>query len=225
MSLQAILEAVAAAGEAEVNQIQERAAVNAREILANAMFEGDQAREDARVAASAPASRERARILHDARLQALQITGNVREALIDETLAKLRQELKDLRTKADYPQLLKYWVAETLSDLSDKAPEDTGDAFTGAGSDQWVLIEADPRDRDWIETIHKQTGQDLEVRYCLNCWGGIIARTADDQIVAVNTIESRLERALPSLRRSLADFFENQTAVLAEESLSERDRV
>ncbi len=223
MGLQAILEAVAAAGEAEVDQIRERAAVKAREILANAMFEGDQAREDACTAASAPANRERARILHDARLEALQVTGNVREALIEETLAKVRQELKGMRTKPDYPHLLQYWMRETLSDLTGKTPQDT--AFSGAASEHSVLIESDPRDRDRIETILEQAGWDLEVRYCLNCWGGIIARTADDQIVAINTIESRLERALPSLRRSLADFFENQLAVWADEALSERDRV
>jgi vacuolar-type H+-ATPase subunit E/Vma4 len=225
MSLQVILEAIAAAGEAEANQIQGSAAVKAREILANAMYEGDQAREDARAAASAPAIRERARILHDARLEALQITGKVREELIDEALSRTRQELERLRTRADYPLLLQYWVEETLSDLTGNETGNLKNLLTGTDPDRQVLIEADPRDRALIENMLAGAGWDLEVRYRLDCWGGIIARTTDDQIVAINTLESRLERALPTLRRSLADFFENQTAALANEVIGEEDRV
>ena len=225
MGLQAILEAIATAGEIEANKIQEHAAIQAREILANAMYEGDQARQEACAATSAPANRERAKILHDARLEALQIIGNIREELTEIALKKIRQELKDVRARADYPHLLQQWIAEVLSDLTVIDPIAVESVLNGKESNCQVLIEADPRDRILIESIIEGFKLDPEIRYTLDCWGGIIARTTDDRIIAINTVESRLERALLSLRRSLADFFENQAAVLADEAMSERDYV
>jgi len=44
----------------------------------------------------------------------------------------------------------------------------------------------------------------------LDCWGGLVAKSEDGRIVVINTLEERLERATPFLRRYLAAFFENE---------------
>jgi vacuolar-type H+-ATPase subunit E/Vma4 len=51
------------------------------------------------------------------------------------------------------------------------------------------------------------------VSYELECNGGLIAGSIDGQIVVINTVETRLERAIPSLRRNLAALFEEEQPV------------
>ncbi len=71
-------------------------------------------------------------------------------------------------------------------------------------------LEADPRDQEQLESILSGIGLNLEVSYCLNCWGGIVAKSQDGQVVVINTLEARLERAAPYLRRYLAALFESE---------------
>jgi vacuolar-type H+-ATPase subunit E/Vma4 len=51
-------------------------------------------------------------------------------------------------------------------------------------------------------------GLELLVSYELNCQGGLVARSADSRVVAINTLDSRLERAIPYLRRVVTTLFE-----------------
>jgi vacuolar-type H+-ATPase subunit E/Vma4 len=50
----------------------------------------------------------------------------------------------------------------------------------------------------------------------LNTWGGLIAASADGRVVVINTLEARLEQALPFLRRHLAAYFEEEKAAVVE---------
>ncbi len=202
MSLQAILDAVLAAGEGEVRQIEERAAIRAREIIANNMQAAEQAREDACSAASLPASRECAGLLHDARLKALQTIGAVRESLVDDAIEQIRQQLQNTRQYANYPTILRQLLQEALSELGEDQTV----------SHEKIQVEADPRDREAVESILAETGWKLTPLYQLDCWGGILARSADQRIVVINTLETRLEHAMPYLRRYLAAALEDEHA-------------
>jgi vacuolar-type H+-ATPase subunit E/Vma4 len=44
----------------------------------------------------------------------------------------------------------------------------------------------------------------------MDCWGGVVAKSEDGCIVIINTLEARLERATPYLRRYLAALFESE---------------
>jgi len=76
------------------------------------------------------------------------------------------------------------------------------------GKDMHARIQADPQDRDLIEATIAKTGLDLKVDYVLDSWGGVIVQSHDQRVVVVNTLEARLERALPYLRRYLSAHFE-----------------
>ena len=97
---------------------------------------------------------------------------------------------------------LRQLLQEALAELG---PSAAGASATYAG----YLVEADPRDRQTLEAILAETGWGLHLSYPLHCWGGVIARTADHRIVAINTLENRLEHAMPSLRRHLAACLES----------------
>jgi vacuolar-type H+-ATPase subunit E/Vma4 len=89
--------------------------------------------------------------------------------------------------------LLSRLIQEALDDLSRSLEEREG-----------IVLEADPRDRIIVQRLLAELPPDLRMSYPLTCWGGVIARSADGRIVVTNTLETRLERAMPHLRRYLA---------------------
>jgi vacuolar-type H+-ATPase subunit E/Vma4 len=202
MSLYAILESIRASGDSQVRKIEAQAYIQCNEILANARLEAEQVKIDAHKKAVAPAFKERARMIQRARLEALQILGDVREEFVKAALSQIHTQLANTRTGNSYPQILHRLVEEALAELDGSltAPRN-------------VQLEADPRDREVLESVLHDLGLELSVRYELNCWGGLNARSQDGRIVAINTLEARLERATPYLRRYLSALFENQGAL------------
>ena len=193
MSLEAILNEIRAAGKAQVQEIEEDARKQAATILAEAQLEFHRIEGEACAAASAPAAAERARLLHAAHLEALQIVGQVRETLVDAALAQAREDLASFHTDACYPQVLRALTEEALAGLAQ------------AGK---VQISANLRDKMLLENILGELKQDLPITYDLDGWGGLIVSSEDGQVVAINTLEARLERAMPFLRNHLAAWFE-----------------
>lgn len=200
MSLDAILEAINASGQAQITEIAAQAERQVANILANARQEAQPLSDAAYHAALEPAAKERARIIHQARLEALHLTGETREALTDAALERTRGRLASLRSDASYAQVLKQLTQQALAELP--RPE-TGHSLT------YPRLEADPRDEVLLESILDEIGLDLPVRYTLHCWGGVVAKSEDERVVVINTLEARLERATPYLRRYLAASFED----------------
>ena len=201
MSLEAILAEIEASGEAELARIRAETEACARQILAEAERVASARREEARRAALLPVYSERARQLHHARLEALRAVGDVRDRVVETALAETRRRLAALRADPDYPLILRRLTEEAIRVLGDEA------VVTG-GSPSW--LEADPRDETLLRRILHDLGLDLLVRPSLDGWGGLVARSGDGKIVAINTLEARLERATSFLRRDLAAFFEKE---------------
>jgi V/A-type H+-transporting ATPase subunit E len=198
MSLQPILEKIRATGESQIQAIEQEAQLKSNEILAHARMEAEQIQEDASTDASAPAVAERARIVHRARLEALHIVGAVRENLVDTAINRMREQLASSRSDSAYPMVLRALVEESLKQLT---------ASEGQGNFQLL---ADRRDRILLEKILNDLALDMPVRYELNSWGGVTARSEDGRVVVINTLESRLNEAAPFLRRHLAAAFEEK---------------
>lgn len=197
MSLEAILAAIAAAGAESAAQVRAEGETHAREILAAAEPLAAARHAAARAEALQPAGGERARLLHRARLEALGLVAAARDGHVAAALAALEQRLASLRTARDYPLVLRRLTEEALAAL-DVAP----------GDREPPQLMVDPRDRDLLERSLHDLGLPLAVEPALETWGGLVAHSADGRIVVNNTLEARLERALPFLRRDLAAFFE-----------------
>lgn len=199
MSLEAILAAIEASGEAEITQMRTQAESRAQQVLAEAERKAATIREDARQAALVPIAGERAQRLHRAKLEALQTTGEVRDGFVNATLSEARQHLANFRTDSRYPIVLRRLIEEALSALGTEE----------AGGDRPVL-EVDLRDERPLGRILDSLGLDLSILPSLGCWGGVVARSGDGRIVVTDTLEARLERAGPLLRRELAALFEKE---------------
>jgi V/A-type H+-transporting ATPase subunit E len=196
MSLEEILQTIQNRGEAQVRQIEDSARFQVEETLAQARKEALAIKEQVRAASVAPVARERSRIIHKARLQSLQLTGDVREALVDAALCRTRECLANLRSGPRYPEILRRMIEEALNEVA-----------SSVESPQNAHLEADPRDQTYIHTILTNLKLDLPVSYSLQCWGGVIAKSEDGRVVVINTLESRLARATPVLCRYLAGLF------------------
>lgn len=199
MSLEAILEAIGDAGDAQVSEIEARTRTQVYEILANARVEAEDIDEDAYNTAFAPAAKERARIIHRARLEAMRIVGEAREVLVDMTLERTRGALTGLRTDRLYPDVLCRLLEEALAELGSSVEHEAK-----------IHLEADQRDRVLLEKLLLHLVVDVEVSYTRECWGGLIARSEDGRVVVDNLLETRLERAIPFLRQYLAAWFEDE---------------
>jgi vacuolar-type H+-ATPase subunit E/Vma4 len=207
MSLHAILEVIRESGEARVREIETRAYAKQREIISSARSEAEAIQEQARNEAMLPAARERARILHQARLEALRIKGSVREAMIDSALERIHGYLAGMRSDVGYPQTLRCFLLEALGEL------DRSLAVGGEGAHHnQSRLKADPRDREILENLLSSLDLSLPISYTLSCWGGLTAESEDGRVVVVNTLEARLERATPYLRGYLAALFEGDPA-------------
>lgn len=193
MSLAEILGAIRAGGEAQCEEIERDARMQQRAILAEARAKAADIKEEAFTATVRPADRERARILHHAHLEALRIVAEVREALIGAALSQARGQLASFRNSQEYPQVLQSLALQALEELQESF-----------GREMQACMQADPRDREYLEAILARTGLDIHVAYDLNSWGGVIVQSHDQRVVVVNTLEARLERALPYLRRYLS---------------------
>lgn len=191
MSLQAILDAICASGEDEIREIEARAQTRVEEILAQAQSDGARLREQARTGAAAPAVGERARILHQARLKALQIVGDAREGLVDTVLSRSKAYLAGMRSEAAYPMTLRRLIDEAVAELGPL--EEAGRA----------RLLADGRDQELLEGLLRELRLEMPISYELCGWGGLILESEDGRVVVMNGLEARFERALPYLRRYL----------------------
>jgi len=203
MGLHAILEAIRSAGTLKVGEIESRAYAQAHEILINAQLEAERLKEQACEKILGPASHERARLIHRARLEAMQIVGEARKEMVDAALEQVRGWLANLRTDACYPDVLRQLLLEALAELRDVEQEKTTQPYGE------ICLEADPNDQAMLEKLLQTLGLGLPVNYSLHCWGGVVAKGEKGRIVVINTLEARLERAIPYLRIYLAAFFEN----------------
>jgi vacuolar-type H+-ATPase subunit E/Vma4 len=211
MSLHHILEAIEAEGDAQVYEIEAQTFTQCSEIIADAHLVSEKIKAKVRAKEIAPAYKERARIIQKARLEALQIIGDAREELVDTALGQVHARLARTRTDNAYPIILRKLLQESLTELNNSLSDNDK-----------IKLEADARDRDMLKDILTDLKLDFSVQYTLDCWGGVIAKSKDDCIVVINTLETRLERATPYLRCYLAALFESEGDDIAVNQVSER---
>jgi vacuolar-type H+-ATPase subunit E/Vma4 len=199
MGLQAILEAIRASGRARLQEIETRTEAETEQIMTQAEAEAQRIREESRRDTICGATGERARILHQARLESIQVVGNMQQTLVDMALDQVRERLAQWRSMPIYPALLRSLIEEALATLEGSLIEQ-----------EQTRLHGDPRDRPLLEDILRDTGPNLHVSYPLNSWGGTVVTSSDGRVVVDNTLEVRLQRAEPYLRRHLPILLEQE---------------
>ncbi len=198
MSLDAVLEQVNQQGASQIKAILAEAELEAAHIIQQAVIESNDIRNHAGRDGKARGSQERAGILQQAQLDALKIIGENQSSLINDAVQQARHRLEQVREKESYPGLLRQLTLEAVRQIGvSLAPGDS------------IRLLVDPRDELLFTAILPEISHPVELHFNLHTQGGVIAETSDRQIIVYNTLESRLERAMPYLREALAGYFES----------------
>jgi vacuolar-type H+-ATPase subunit E/Vma4 len=203
VSLDAILAAITASGDAAVAQAHADLEAQLRQIEAEAEAQARVRFEAACREALFPVGRECARLLHRARLESLHLLGQARHELVAAALVEIRQRLMHVRQQAGYAVLLQRLLHEVLDALGSEEV---------AANPPHVLLDA--RDEALVRACLRADGVAARatLETSLECWGGVIVRSGDGRITVDNRLETRLERARPVLQQELAAAFERAAA-------------
>lgn len=205
MSLEKILERIHLLGEQQAAEITRRAEEEACTLLEQARQKAGIAYQEAMREAQLPAGEACAHLRNEARFEANCVMGQAREHFVDSVIDSLRARLACLRASNTYAQVVRRQLREVL-------PPQNGSVPAG----ERITLQADPRDRDLLAGLLREAGLEIEVWYTLECLGGLNAYSPGRGSTVVNTLDSRLERAMPYLRRELARQFEEYVADASE---------
>ena len=187
MPLANILDAMEQAVAGEIQNIETQTAASVAEIRAAAENDARAIRERHQREMEPVLQHERARRLNRARLDALRQVSRAREKLLGDALDTARERLAHLRSDSSYADILRALTQETLAQFD--AP---------------VIIHADPRDEKILRALFPHA----QIQFDIETWGGIHARTADEKICVVNTLEARLTQAQHALRQHVMPLFD-----------------
>jgi vacuolar-type H+-ATPase subunit E/Vma4 len=206
MSLQGIIEAVKASGEVRVQQIDAKVRSESEAIMADAQERANKLLEETRKSTTMPAIGDKARLLHQARLEASGILNQARQDLVNVALDEVAERLANARTDPAYPEILSRLIEETLTEL-----------WPSLHEGEIASLLADPRDRKLVDSILPKLEREVLVRYDITCWGGVIAESNDGRVVVTGTLEGRFNRSKPFLRQYLAKIIEEPEHDVAED--------
>ncbi|MCG3212491.1 MAG: V-type proton ATPase subunit E [Anaerolineae bacterium] len=197
MPLDAILRALDAEAERQVAAISQTTQADIARIEAETESRAEAIRRQQRAAIQAPLKAEQARLVNQAKLQALQMVLGTREELISNVLEKVAEYLADFSQSPDYADFLKRLAQETAAAI---------------GPDQPLCLRVKRSDVELMRRTVRELGLSAGVEADLesenSTWnsglGGLIALTGDERIGVVNTLEMRLQRAAEQHRAKIA---------------------
>ncbi|MCS6843089.1 MAG: V-type ATP synthase subunit E [Caldilineales bacterium] len=193
MALEHLLAAIEQETAQEIGRIEAESHRAAQEILAQAHARSQEIEAEALAAAERALRGDAARLVVQSRIQATRSVMHAREAIYRRAVQQTEAELAAARSRPDYPALLAALLAEAIAAL----PREVVD-----GPDAGLVVYCDPRDAPSVQAL--LAGRRATVAPSLTTWGGVDVATADQRIVARNTLEARLARAEPHLRRLVA---------------------
>lgn len=196
MSLKNILEALEAEAKRQVIEIEQATQTEIERIRTQAQAEAEVARQKRLAAIQAPLQAEQARILNQAKLEALQIVMGTREALITSALEAAGYRLTEISTSEAYAGLLQELTLEAIDTL---------------GLNGRLCLHVQSCNLELMRRIVQEMGLSATVAGGLedenaspNCLGGVVVTNSGGRISLINTMAARLQRVAGLYRAQIA---------------------
>jgi vacuolar-type H+-ATPase subunit E/Vma4 len=196
MSLDKILQALEAAAEAEIAEIERSVEVETARVRTEAEAQALVVRQKHKELIVAPLKAESARILNRAKLEALQTVMGTREELIEAALEAAAARLAAPSEGDAYARALERLTREAVEALD---------------QNNGLQLRVESRDRPLLDRIVGQGGLQATVEEgntsdgtAWDCPGGVVAISADGRISVANTISARLQRVATLYRSEIA---------------------
>ena len=183
MPLPEILTAIDEEANRQISSIEQDAHRRGQAILDEARAQAREERQRLSASRDAAGRQTAARLVNHARLEADRALRSAQEELYQTALEHAGARLAALRDTTSYPAV--------FTDLLVEANHFLPDAQT---------LAVDPRDEQLARMVTQDLGLSLEISPTLESWGGVQLTTGDGRLVE-NTLESRLYKADPALRR------------------------
>jgi vacuolar-type H+-ATPase subunit E/Vma4 len=197
MSLENILQALEAEAERQVAEIEGAAQAEIECIRAQAQAEAETVRQKHVAAIQVPLRAEQARILNQAKLEALRVVKGTREALLSSALEAAARRLAALPTMETYASLLQRLLQEAADTL---------------GIDSGLHLHVHSCDVELMGHIVQRMGLSAAVEGDLEneasswaCPGGLVATNSDERVRLVNTLDARLGKVANLYRSQIAE--------------------
>ena len=129
-------------------------------------------------------------IVGDASLKARSLRLNFIEEAIEEAVEKALDELSTGSLRKDYEKALPRLIAEGIELV---------------GGEELVVL-CNDGDLELVRSIaSKMKGKRISVEGGLDCKGGVVVRSKDGAVIYINTLEDRVERARPVIRKRILE--------------------
>ena len=183
MPLPEILTAIDEEANRQISSIEQDAHRRGQAILDEARAQAREERQRLSASRDAAGRQTAARLVNHARLEADRALRSAQEELYQTALDHAGARLAALRDTTSYPAVF----TDLLVEANDFLPDAQ-------------ILAVDPRDEQLARTVTQDLGLSLEISPTLASWGGVQLTTGDGRLVE-NTLESRLYKADPALRR------------------------
>lgn len=199
MTLDHILSAIEDEAASKIAEIEKESLLEATAILDKARDQVRHVEAEAACAQDAELRADVARTLNRAQVEATTHVMRSREAVFQRALDEAKTLLANLSSREQYPSILRALSAEALSAMP-------GGFLSGPADG--VVVRVSPRDADLLRSLlasEQLSDSHLSIEPVLDTWGGVVVADARGRIVIDNTLERRLRRAEPHLRRLVAE--------------------
>lgn len=188
MPLEEMLRALEFEGVAECERIVSQGRARADKVLEEAKAEAARQREERLAKAALALQLEQSKIVKAARFAVKKEIIKAKEAAIEEVFRAAAQRLGSLRQSPRYKQIFERLAREALKGMTGR-----------------VRVRVDPQDADLAREVLTALGVDFTLEADGQYAGGLEVYAEDGRVWAVNTIESRLEKARQGLKAEIAD--------------------
>ena len=207
MSLEKIMQALDEEATAQIREIERAVEAEIERVRGSAEADAELARRKHWPAMDARLETERARILNQARMEALRAVMGTREKLMEAALEAAATRLAALPLDETYGRVLEELACEAAAKL---------------GQDGGLRLCVEGRDVPLMAAIARRMGLPASVEEGTTCdgtgWhcaGGVVATTGDGRVSLANTLSARLQRVANLYRSRVAGMLFEETCMPA----------
>ncbi len=190
VQVQKIIDKISDDAQKKAKEIEDKAKEEKNSILAEAKEKGEKTKSEILANAKKKAKAETDRIVAEARVRARKEALKAREEAIEEAFIKATQEIEKATATLAFQKTLMRLIQESISLIGKERIE-----LVLTSHDQKLLKAGDLEGMGNVRISSEK----------LPGMGGVIVRTVDGSVEIDNTIETRIQRGKPDLRKKVAE--------------------
>ena len=188
MAIEDIISTLENEGQKERERVLKAAKAEARRIIELANEDAERVKEKEMDRISLLLKGETARIFNEAELYRKEETIKAKEKVIDKVFQDSARKTNDLRKSDKYEAVFEGLARESFGRVS-------GD----------VIVSVDKRDEQVAQRVLGKVGNKYQLRTDLECLGGLVVKTANERVIYLNTIDTRMEKARETIKSRITE--------------------